>query len=232
MASTMSILHSQSNKFTINQYLTKVLTMKKANITLISMTCCLAFLSACNGSDSQNTSSLASLNSALGVASNTMTSMDKATTADSTTVNKDNVMDTFSKNYASNLNNEPSLAKYGPMGVSAEKDGSFSAFADANKNNIKDAGEKELFKVEADAEYNRLVASNEEGVAEQPHSFMGSGFFMGMLLGNMLSGQRSMGVNPARRKATSSRASGKSSFGKSSPSARSRAGSGSHASGK
>ncbi|MEE9444089.1 MAG: hypothetical protein V3V19_00350 [Cocleimonas sp.] len=205
--------------------------MKKANITLISMTCCIAFLSACNGNDSQNTSSLAGLNSALGIASNTMTSMDKTTSADSATVNKDNVMESFSKKYASNLNNEPSLASYGPMGVTAEKDGSFKTFSDTNKNNIKDAGEKDLFKVEADAENNRLVASNEEGVAEQSHSFMGSGFFMGMLLGNMLGGQRSMGVNPARRKATPKRSSvfNKS---KSSPSARSRAGSGSHASGK
>ena len=208
--------------------------MKKHNITIITMSCCLAFLSACNGNDSQNTSSLAGLNSALGVASNTMSSMDKTTTAESKTVNKENVMDTFSKQYASNLNKEPSLASYGPMGVSAEKDGSFTTFADANKNNVKDAGEKNLFKVEADTENNRLVASNEEGVAEQSHSFMGSGFFMGMLLGNMLGGQRSMGVNPARRKATPSRSKGfgKSGFNKNSPSARSRAGSGSHASGK
>jgi hypothetical protein len=203
--------------------------MKKLNITLISMTCCIAFLSACNGSDSQNTSSLAGLNSALGVASNTMTSMDKSTSADSTTVNKENVMDEFSKKYASNLNKEASLASYGPMGVKAEKDGSFSTFADANKNNMKDAGEKDLFKIEADTENNRLVASNEEGVTEQPHSFMGSGFFMGMLLGNMLGGQRNMGVNPAKRKATSSK---RSAFSKNTASARSRAGSGSHASGK
>lgn len=207
--------------------------MKKITISVISMTLSIAFLSACNGNDSQNTSSLAAMNSALGVASNTMSSMDKSISADNKAVNKENVMDTFSKNYADNLNKDPSLSSsYGPMGVKAEKDGSFSTFSDANKNNVKDAGEKDLFKVEADAENNRLVASNEAGVVEQEHSFMGSGFFMGMLLGNMLGGQRSAGVNPARRKATPARSAGKSSFGKSSPSARSRAGSGSHASGK
>ena len=207
--------------------------MKKITISLLSLTLSAAFLSACNGNDSQNTSSLAAMNSALGVASNTMSSMDKSVTADSKTVNKENVMDNFSKKYAENLNKDPSLSSpYGPMGVKAEKDGSFSTFSDANKNNLKDAGEKDLFKVEADAENNRLVASNGAGVVEQEHSFLGSGFFMGMLLGNMLGGQRSAGVRPSSRKATPTRAAGKSSFGKSWSSARSRAGSGSHASGK
>lgn len=190
------------------------------------MTCCLAFLSACNGNDSQNSSSLASLNSALGVASTTMSSMDKETNKEGSSLNQDNVMDEFSKKYATNLNNDSSLAKLGPMGVSAEKDGSFLTYADTNKNNIKDAGEKDLFKVEADSENNRLVAINEEGTTEQAHSFSGSGFFMGMLMGSMLSGQRSAGVNPASRKASAV------SRTKSSPSAKSRAGSGSHSRGK
>ena len=200
--------------------------MKKSNITIISMTCCVALLTACNSNDSQNSSSLASLNSALGVASTTMSSMDKETSKDNASLNKDNVMGEFSKKYATNLNNDSSLAKLGPMGVTAEKDGSFLTYADANKNNVKDAGEKDLFKVEADSENNRLVATNEEGTTEQSHSFSGSGFFMGMLMGSMLSGQRSAGVNPASRKATPAKAA------KSSTSARTRAGSGSHASGK
>lgn len=202
--------------------------MKKLHISLISMTCCIAFLSACNGNDSQNSSSLASLNSALGVASTTMTTMDKETNKDSTSVNKDNVMDEFSKQYATNLNNDSSLAKLGPMGVSAEKDGSFLTYADANKNNVKDAGEKDLFKVEADTENNRLVAISEEGTTEQQHSFSGSGFLMGMLIGNMLSGQRSAGVNPANRKASTV----SKTKAKAAPSAKSRAGSGSHSRGK
>ncbi len=203
--------------------------MRKLTISLISMTLSIAFLSACNGNDSQNTSSLAGLNSALGVASTTMTSMDKSVSPDDKTVNKENVADVFSKKYAENLNNDPAMKKHGHIGVKAESDGSFSAFADANKNNLQDAGEKKLFKVEADAQNNRLVASNEDGVAEQGHSFSGSGFLMGMLMGNLLSRQMGAGVNPASRKATTSK---RSSFGKSSPSARSRAGSGSHASGK
>lgn len=206
--------------------------MKKIEFGTLTLGCCLAFLAACSPSDSQNTSSLADLNSALGVASNTMTSFEKNTSG----VTQDNAMDRFSKDYSMNLNNNPSLSHLGPMGVKPESDGSFLTYADSNNNQIKDVGEKELFKLEADAENDRLVASNEDGVAEQPQGMgMGTGFLMGMLLSNMMGRQRATGANPASRKATPKRAStGSASKSKGSPlsSARSRAGSGSHASGK
>ena len=200
----------------------------KLGIMSISAICCLSLLSACSPNDSQNSSSLADMNRALEVASTTMTTMDKTTTSSNSTVTKETAMNDFSKKYAEKLNNDPKLDKYKPMGVAAEADGSFSAYTDANNNQMKDADEKTIFKLEADAKNGRLVASNEAGVAEQPYSFMGGGFFMGMLLGNMLSRQSMTGANPASRKATPRSARST----RTAPSARSRAGSGSHASGK
>ena len=203
--------------------------MKKSQLFTLTIALSLALLAACSPSDSQNTSSLDALNKAAGIASTTMTELDKSNANADSTVNKDNVMDKFSQAYANKLNSDPDLSKYGPIGVAPQQDGSFVAFKDSNKNNQVDPDEKGLFKVEADTENGRVLASAGNEVAEQPHSFMGSGFFMGMLLGNMLSRQRMSGINPARRQATPRRSSG---FRQSSPSARSRAGSGSHASGK
>lgn len=195
-----------------------------------SLTFALFLLVSCSPNDSQNNSSLESMNRALEVASSTMTTMDKTTSPENTTVTKASVMDDFSKKYADKLNNDPKMAKYKPIAVIPEADGSFSAYTDANNNQIKDADEKILFKLEADTKNGRLVASNEAGVAEQPHSFMGGGFFMGMLLGNMLSRQRMTGANPSARRATPK--ARKSPGFRQSPNARSRVGSGSHASGK
>lgn len=210
--------------------------MKTNKLSIVAMACSFALLiSACSPS-SENNSSLAEMNKALNVASNTMTSFEqKNTPANQGTkavVNEANAMDVFAKDYAKNLNQDPSLAHLGTIGVKPEADGSFSAFGDTNKNQIKDANEKELFKLELDAENNRLVASNENGVQEQPQQMgMGTGLLMGMLLGNMLSRQRMTGANPASRKATP-RARTMSPNKNTSNSMRSRAGSGSHASGK
>ena len=199
--------------------------MKKRHITSLTATFCLSMLTACSPQDSQNTSSFANLNKALDVASNTMTSFE----SNGDKVNKDNAMDVFSKDYATNLNNTQELAKLGPIGVKPAQDGSFVAFSDANKNNAQDEGEKELFKLEADAENQRLIASDGETVTERPHSGMMNGFIMGMLLSNMMGRQRSAGVNPARKRATPPP---RKSSAFRSPSAKSRSGSGSHASGK
>ena len=215
--------------------------MKRIKLKILLISFSLSLLAACSPEDSQNTSSLADLNKALGVASNTMTALDNSNINADSAINKDNVTSAFSQVYADQLNKDPKLAHLKPIGVIANPDGSFSAFTDKNLNRVKDPDEKELFKVEADTQNGRLIASNENGVAEQPHSFMGSGFFMGMLLGNMLSRQRMSGVNPAQRRATppprkSSSAFKKtpaaSGFRQTSPSARSRAGSGSFSSGK
>lgn len=208
------------------------MTKFKLTITSLSTACCLSLLVACSPSDSQNTSSLADMNRALEVASTTMTTMDKTTTSTNSSVTNETAMNDFSKKYAEKLNNDPKLEKYKPIGVVPEADGSFSAYTDANKNQIKDADEKTIFKLEADAKNGRLVASNEAGVAEQSHSFMGGGFFMGMLLGSMLNRQSMTGANPSARKASPPPRKSASSANRQSPSARSRAGSGSFSSGK
>ncbi len=204
----------------------------KPRILSFSTACCFSLLVACSPGDSQNTSSLEAMNRALEDASSTMTRMDQTISPDNSAVTQATVMNDFSKKYAEKLNNDPKMAKYKPIGVAPEADGSFSVYTDANKNQIKDADEKVIFKLEADAQNGRLLASNEAGVAEQPHSFMGGGFFMGMLLGNMLGRQRMTGANPSARRATPPPRRTKPSPFRQSPSARSRAGSGSHASGK
>ncbi len=196
--------------------------MKMKNYTLLTLACSLALLTACDNSKS---TMLDDLNRSLAVASNTMNSFEDS----GSDVTNENAMNVFSKNYATNLNSEQSLNHLGPMGVQAEKDGSFTAFSDTNKNQVKDSDENGIFKLEADGQNNRLVASTDSEVAEQPQMGMGTGLLMGMLMGNMMSRQRATGVNPASRRATPKRSSG---FGKTTSSARSRAGSGSHASGK
>ncbi len=180
-------------------------------------------LTACD----QKQSATADLDRILGVASDSMVSFESKNSSNMETLNKDNVMDKFSTNYASNLNASQPPIHSGPIGVNSQTDGSFAGFDDKNNNGVKDADEKDLFKLEMDTENNRLVASNEGEVRES--GFSGSGLIMGMLIGNMLSRQRSTGANPAARRTTPKRSSKpKSSFG----SAKSRVGSGSHSVGK
>lgn len=203
--------------------------MNTIRLKVAGITCSLALLTAC-GTSTDNTSSLAELNRALDVASNTMGSFEQKNSGAEGSVNKDNAMDVFSKDYAENLNKDQPLAHLGHLGVKAEADGSFAAYADKNKNNTQDADEDGVFKLEVDAENDRLVASNENAVQDQPQMGMGSGLLMGMLLGNMMSRQRMTGANPASKKATPR--ARKAAPAKKSNTMRSRAGSGSHTSGK
>ncbi len=197
------------------------------NMKIISTTAiiCGAFaLTACD----QKKSATADLDRVLGVASDSMVSFESKNSSSMESLNENNVMEKFSSSYASDLNASLPPIHAGPIGVKPEKDGSLAGFDDKNNNGIKDADESDLFKLEVDTENNRLVASDSNGEVRESH-FSGSGFFMGMLLGNMLSRQRATGARPAMRKATPKRtASKKSSFF----SAKSRVGSGSHSSGK
>jgi len=158
----------------------------------------------------------ADLDQVLNVASNTLDTFES-----STDVNKDNAMDKFAGSYAQNLNTSQPAISSSAVGIVSNTDGSFDAFADANNNSIKDSGEQDLFNLEIDSENNRLIASDETAVRDS--HFSGTGLLAGMLIGSMLSRQRAAGKNPASKKATS-----KSAY----KSARSRAGSGSHSSGK
>jgi hypothetical protein len=196
------------------------------NIKIISTTaiiCGALALTACD----QNKSATADLDRVLGVASHSMNSFESKNSSSGEALNEGNVMEKFSSNYASDLNASQPPIHTGPIGVKSQADGSLAGFDDKNNNGVKDADEKDLFKLEVDTENNRLVASNEGEVRES--GFSGSGLIMGMLLGNMLSRQRATGANPAAKRATPKRSASKSkSFG----SAKSRVGSGSHSSGK
>lgn len=76
-----------------------------------------------------------------------------------------------------------------PVGVTMDESGAVKGFADANNDNVKAAGEKELFKIEIDEQRNRVVASDGGG-HYRDHSFRPGGFFTGYLLGSMLSRNR------------------------------------------
>jgi len=167
----------------------------------------------------ENSSSIAraDLDQVLNVASSTLDTFEG-----SADVNEDNAMDKFAGNYAQNLNTSQPAINSGAVGVVSNTDGSFDAFADANNNAVKDEGEDDLFKLEIDSENNRLIASDETGVRDS--HFSGTGLLAGMLIGRVLSRQRATGTNPASKKATPRAAK--------SSSAKSRAGSGSHSSGK
>ncbi len=196
------------------------------NIKILSLTTVVVGAFALTACD-QKKSATADLDRILGVASDSMVSFESKNSSNLDALNEDNVMDKFSSNYASDLNASVPPIHSGPIGVKTEQDGSFAGFDDKNNNGVKDADEKDLFKLEVDTENNRLVASNEGEVRES--GFSGSGLIMGMLLGNMLSRQRATGANPAAKRATPKRSASKSkSFGN----AKSRVGSGSHSSGK
>lgn len=72
------------------------------------------------------------------------------------------------------------------VGVVMTPAGVFQGFADADKDNVKDSGEDELFKIDIDEERNRVVASDGGG-HHRDHSYRHGGFFSGYMLGSMLS---------------------------------------------
>ncbi len=85
------------------------------------------------------------------------------------------------------------------------KDAKFTGYADADKNGNISENEEKLFTIELDAERKRFIATDSSGTATS-RSFSGSGFLTGMLIGSMLSRQRSAGITPAHfasRKVTS-----------------------------
>ncbi len=190
--------------------------MKIVTITLTTIICSAVLLAGC-----EKKSATADLDRVLGVTSESLTKFENT----SSDVNNDNVMDKFSDTYAKDLNATQPPLNAGPIGVNSQADGSLLGFDDKNNNKIKDAGEKDLFKMEVDTENNRLVASSEGEVREQ--GFSGSGLLMGMLIGNMLSRQRATGARPATRRATPKRATSSKSN-----SFKSRSGSGSFSRGK
>ena len=137
----------------------------------------------------------------------------------------DNAMEEFADNLRFGLSTATPPVHPGPVGIVLKEDGSFGGFHDKNGNTEKDAGESDLFTIEVDSEGGRLLATDASGNTRD-HHFSGTGMMAGFLLGSMLSRQRSAGVSPSSL--SSKKATPKSAY----QSARSRAGSGSHSSGK
>ena len=83
-----------------------------------------------------------------------------------------------------------------PIGVSLREDAAFVGFEDANGNNISDAGEKDIFTVELDAERNRIIATDITS-GEGTYRISGSGLLAGYIAGRLLGRQSRAGVKPA-----------------------------------
>ncbi len=106
------------------------------------------------------------------------------------------------------MNMDPQLY-HNPIGITLRKDAAFTGFDDRNDNNVKDADEKQLFKVEIDHHGRRLIATGESRTAAVRPS--GSRFFAGVLMNRFASKQRAAGIDRkafANRKISSLRPAG------------------------
>lgn len=172
-------------------------------------------LAGCSG----GTSTQIDLNNVLDITLNSLTQYESTTSIDS---NEDQIFEEFARTLASDYNYAQPPIYVGSIGVVPEKDASLVAFDDKNNNTVRDSGENELFKIEIDGQNSRIIASTQSESSD--HGFSGSGLLAGMLIGSMLNRQRSAGVDTnklASKQSTDSQSSAKS-----------RAGSGSHSTGK
>jgi len=168
------------------------------------------------------------LNRVLDITVNTLQAYDE-------TINKESNPDSdqafwgLAEKLAVNYNSAQPKLYDGNIGVLPQKDASILAYDDSNMNNTLDRGiEALLYKIEIDGENARVIASSNTGEV-QDHHFSGGGMMTGFLMGSLLSRQSRAGVSRsslAGKRTVSARAA------RSAYSARSRAGSGSHASGK
>ena len=110
-------------------------------------------------------------------------------------------------------------------------DGSFLGFEDKNGNDAQDSGENKLFTVEIDAEKGRLIATDISNNVRDQH-FSASGLLTGLLIGNLLNRQKAAGVSPSSLSSKMATPRSANISTGSSANARSRAGSGSHSTGK
>lgn len=137
----------------------------------------------------------------------------------------ENALAGFASELEQNFNSAQPPAHPAPIGINLLDDGSMEGYMDSSGNRQKESDEPRLFLVEIDSEQERLVATDANETVRESH-FSGTGLLAGYLIGSMLGRQRSAGVS-------SKSISGKKAVSKSAySSARSRAGSGSHSSGK
>lgn len=90
--------------------------------------------------------------------------------------------------YATNLNKARIIKS--AVGVEMSPSGDILGFKDANSNKARDSGEKEIFKLQIDADNSRVIAS--DGTYYRDHRYRPrAGFFTGYLIGSMLGRNRS-----------------------------------------
>lgn len=103
----------------------------------------------------------------------------------------------FVERFSANLNNAKIASS--PIGVSMVQDGSVEGFIDQNANNSKDINEKSIFKIEIDAERDRLIATDTQHQYRRSSGYsMTHGLFAGYFLSSMFGRQRGAGIMPSR----------------------------------
>ena len=98
----------------------------------------------------------------------------------------------FNKTYQHDLNAAP---RFHPTAIATvlRDDASIMAYEDTNANGKADPEEPKLFRLELDADNNRIIITASNG-ASSGRSLTGSGFFTGVMIGSLLSRQNSAGI--------------------------------------
>ena len=195
--------------------------MKNFKLTVFFVVFGLILATGCNNQRQQGVD----LDRVLKIMSATLTGVEQQASV----YNDDEIMTVFITQFRLDINQANPKLHPQTIGATLQDDGSVLGYNDKNSDAKQDAGEGQLFKVEIDGANNRLIAS--EGSQVREHRFSGSGFLMGMLIGNMLSRQRTAGVNPnslSNKKVTAKQTTTK----RKTTSARSRSRSGSYSRGK
>lgn len=201
-------------------------TKKSLLITLLSST---ILLSGCG--ESNYAKSNIDLNRVLDITVNTLQTYGE-TISKKSDPNADQAFWGLAEKLAVNYNNAQPKIYDGNIGVLPQKDASILAYVDSNVNNMLDRDtEKLLYKIEIDGENARVIASSSSGeVKDQP--FSAGSMMTGFLIGSLLSRQSSAGVSRAGLANKRPISAGAARAARATSSARSRAGSGSHSSGK
>ena len=104
-------------------------------------------------------------------------------------------LETFSLVMHQVMNTEPRIHNK-PVGISLREDAAFVGFSDTNGNNVSDAGEKDIFTVEIDAERERIIATDLVS-GEGTYRVSGGGLLLGYMAGRLLGRQGRAGVKPS-----------------------------------
>ncbi|MBL4661538.1 MAG: hypothetical protein JKY19_14360 [Alcanivoracaceae bacterium] len=194
--------------------------MKNFKLTVFFVVFGLILATGCSNQRQQGVD----LDRVLKIMSATLTGVEQQSSA----YNEDEIMTVFITQFRLDINQANPKLHPQTIGATLQDDGSVLGYNDKNSNANQDTGESQLFKVEIDGTNNRLIAS--EGSQVRERSFSGSGFLMGMLIGNMLSRQRTAGVNT--NSLSNKKVTAKQTSTKKTTSARSRSRSGSYSRGK